>query len=187
MTTMFIGATVGTLRVEAGPVPYGAHVLWAVTCTTCGAHYGTTEAGLIRGDGCKQHKEAPSRPRFLLARVAIRRRAGGAVLRALKHGNLTRPAACERCGEQTTLNGHHPDYTRLTHVEWLCPTCHAQRHREVDGTDLDPYRHIDLDAEEAAEAARPVGSKGPVSSHCSLCGKPHHNRRTCPQREGRAA
>jgi hypothetical protein len=54
-----------------------------------------------------------------------------AFLRALRAGELVRPARCELCGAGGRIEGHHfKGYARrywLT-VEWLCVRCHRGAH-----------------------------------------------------------
>jgi len=48
--------------------------------------------------------------------------------RALKSGKLVKPEECEKCGRTIFLHGHHEDYNQPLKVEWLCKTCHRQKH-----------------------------------------------------------
>lgn len=50
---------------------------------------------------------------------------------ALKKGVITRADRCEQCGGKTRgrdLDGHHESYYEPIKVEWLCRTCHRDRH-----------------------------------------------------------
>jgi ribosomal protein S27AE len=58
-------------------------------------------------------------------RVLARRQ----VHNALRSGRIVRPTACSRCGLETRITAHHPDYTRPLDVVWLCYQCHADEHR----------------------------------------------------------
>lgn len=49
---------------------------------------------------------------------------------AIRNGNLTRPNFCEKCGKQTTPQGHHHDYSKPLEVQWLCQQCHSFEHRK---------------------------------------------------------
>ena len=53
------------------------------------------------------------------------------VARALKSGRLIRPATCEHCPATDGIQAHHDDHTKPLDVMWLCPVCHAARHREI--------------------------------------------------------
>lgn len=55
-------------------------------------------------------------------------RAKDAVNNAIKAGNLLKPKYCEDCGLEKLLHGHHPDYSKLLVVDWLCAHCHGRRH-----------------------------------------------------------
>lgn len=59
------------------------------------------------------------------------RKAHYAVKKALDKGLITRPNACERCGDPAwkwKLQAHHPDYTKPLAVIWLCTPCHVEIH-----------------------------------------------------------
>lgn len=49
---------------------------------------------------------------------------------AVRTGRLIKPKACERCGENERIQGHHEDYSQPLQVIWLCRPCHAKRHAE---------------------------------------------------------
>ena len=53
------------------------------------------------------------------------------VARAVRNGDLIRPATCERCPATDRIQAHHDDHTKPLDVMWLCPVCHAARHREI--------------------------------------------------------
>lgn len=50
---------------------------------------------------------------------------------AVKRGQLERKP-CENCGATKAL-AHHEDYFKPLEVIWLCPQCHADRHKELRG------------------------------------------------------
>ena len=54
-----------------------------------------------------------------------------AVSRAVKSGKLIRPDHCSKCLVQCFPQAHHDDYNKPLDVMWLCPICHAHRHREL--------------------------------------------------------
>jgi len=55
----------------------------------------------------------------------------GQARRAVERGEIRRPKACERCGQNhRRLLMHHERYTRPTDVTWLDDKCHARRHME---------------------------------------------------------
>lgn len=75
-----------------------------------------------------------------LRRIALypeKERARLAVLNAINKGVLVRPDRCERCKNipdpmsngTTSIQGHHPDYSKPLEVVWLCHTCHVEEHR----------------------------------------------------------
>jgi predicted DNA-binding protein YlxM (UPF0122 family) len=58
------------------------------------------------------------------------------VEKALKRGDLLRPALCEKCGSspifkdgRTGIHAHHPDYNKPLEVVWLCQRCHHEWHK----------------------------------------------------------
>jgi hypothetical protein len=60
-------------------------------------------------------------------RIRMVRRAMDAVQRALKRGDLSRPAICEACGAQhRQITAAHHDYSRPLDVRWLCRPCHGR-------------------------------------------------------------
>lgn len=61
-------------------------------------------------------------------------RAHNAVARAIAKGEICRSAECESCGSRYkgTLQAHHDDYSKPLDVTFLCPSCHAERHRQLD-------------------------------------------------------
>jgi len=57
-------------------------------------------------------------------RLRLSTQAHLAVWLALKDGKLVRPATCEKCGSQSTIQAAHTDYTQPLSVLWLCLSCH---------------------------------------------------------------
>jgi hypothetical protein len=53
-------------------------------------------------------------------------KAHNAVNNALRDGKITKPSACEICGNERPLHGHHYDYALPLDVIWICEECHAQ-------------------------------------------------------------
>lgn len=71
----------------------------------------------------KKNKRLNKRPHMMQAH--------NAVSRAVKSGKLIRPDHCERCKIDCSPQAHHDDHSKLLEVMWLCPVCHAVRHREL--------------------------------------------------------
>lgn len=46
-------------------------------------------------------------------------------------GHLTRPDACEGCGQPAHLERHHPDHHRPLAIQWLCRECHKVEDRRL--------------------------------------------------------
>ncbi len=69
----------------------------------------------------RERNTPPASPKKVLARSIL----NGAV----KSGKLKKPQYCAVCGVNRRINGHHVDYDKPLEVEWLCPLCHAERHR----------------------------------------------------------
>ena len=59
-----------------------------------------------------------------------KRQAHIALNNAVRDGKLVKPSTCDDCGFSGTLHGHHEDYTKPLEVIWVCPPCHAQRHKK---------------------------------------------------------
>jgi hypothetical protein len=58
-------------------------------------------------------------------------KAHSAVRYAVRMGKIIKPKNCSTCNEETSLHGHHNDYTKLLDVIWLCPSCHGQLHHKL--------------------------------------------------------
>lgn len=60
-----------------------------------------------------------------------------AVTKAIRDGDLIRPALCDLCGKPQqfgrVLEGHHDDYSKPLTVLWLRYPCHKQRHKQLKG------------------------------------------------------
>jgi hypothetical protein len=52
-----------------------------------------------------------------------------AVNNAVRNGRLTK-APCELCHAEKS-EAHHEDYSRPLDVNWLCTTCHNERHNQI--------------------------------------------------------
>lgn len=114
-------------------------------CSHCKALKPTSEfpANRSRRDGlgneCKVCKNERRRARSAEAKRAERlrwrennrekRRAQKAAQKARYRGTLKMAGACEDCGAEGPLHGHHEDYERRLDVVWLCVACHNVRHR----------------------------------------------------------
>lgn len=47
---------------------------------------------------------------------------------SIRNGIIKKPLTCSSCHRQTSLHGHHDDYTKPLQVTWLCKLCHGMRH-----------------------------------------------------------
>lgn len=56
-----------------------------------------------------------------------------AVRKAVYHGQLVKPKACEECNttRYIFLSAHHPDYNYPLDVVWLCTLCHKHEHMRL--------------------------------------------------------
>ena len=54
---------------------------------------------------------------------------------ATKKSNIVKPKHCEHCNIETSLHGHHPDYTKPLEVIWLCPACHSAEHKRLNAVE----------------------------------------------------
>jgi len=71
----------------------------------------------------KQRKRRAADPNYT--------KAHNAVARSIKSGKLKRPKKCQRCSAKENIQAHHDDYTKILKVKWLCPVCHAARHKQL--------------------------------------------------------
>jgi hypothetical protein len=58
-------------------------------------------------------------------------RARSVLDKAVKRGDVVRPAVCELCGAECKPEGHHEDYSQPLAVQWLCCRCHKGVHRAL--------------------------------------------------------
>ena len=58
-----------------------------------------------------------------------------AVEKAISLGRISRPTACEMCGGERALQGHHDSYDKedRLRVVWLCNGCHRWTHDKRSG------------------------------------------------------
>lgn len=69
--------------------------------------------------------------RVVTPELRIKLRARNRVKAALDRGILTRPIACGDCRRPGPVDAHHEDYGKPLDVEWLCRTCHRDRHADM--------------------------------------------------------
>jgi hypothetical protein len=86
----------------------------------------------------RQRGSDPKRKAQFLAKQRRRRARGdgimaahNAVARAIKKGTLIRPDHCAHCLITCYPQGHHDDHGKPLDVIWLCPICHAARHKQI--------------------------------------------------------
>lgn len=74
------------------------------------------------------NNETEKRKERFPLKISARNKVQSAVLL----GKITKPEACEICGETPDypLHGHHEDYSKPLEVIWLCSPCHRDLHRE---------------------------------------------------------
>ena len=53
-------------------------------------------------------------------------KAHNAVNNAVRDGRLDKATECEQCGSDSSIHGHHADYSKPLGVEWLCAVCHTK-------------------------------------------------------------
>lgn len=86
---------------------------------TARAHTGRQSPGRLRSVGSRRATPNPQ----------LASSAHYAVARAIETGSLIRPTACQKCLAPGFVVAHHEDYGQPLNVEWLCPSCHTERHR----------------------------------------------------------
>ena len=86
-----------------------------------------------RNENCKRHGRkkkslTPEQREKHREKIRARRIA----YRAMRRGELVRPAICPKCFSHEddcgTIQMHHKDYARPMEIEWLCPSCHGLLH-----------------------------------------------------------
>jgi len=65
-------------------------------------------------------------------RNKVKRAAHTILGNAVKDNRVSKPDNCDWCGATGKIHGHHENYDRPLEVSWLCPSCHGQRHREIN-------------------------------------------------------
>ena len=99
------------------------------TCGFCGGPFSHPDLRRKHcSDNCalaskRRHRNA--RQRAYQQRFPEREAAKQIHGRAIRAGEIRRPARCEECGERKYVEGHHEDYFRPLYVVWLCKACHA--------------------------------------------------------------
>lgn len=88
--------------------------------------------------------------------------AHNAVTRAVKSGTLVRPSVCSRCPATERIQGHHDDYSKPLEVMWLCPICHAARHKELGR--LRTVARLYGEHPVVPDQTSPTGKNSPVNS-----------------------
>lgn len=68
----------------------------------------------------------------------VKRRENDLLRNAVRRGELERPSWCQRCGEERSVEAHHPEYSKPIEVQWLCRLCHETVHGR--GLDNDPLK-----------------------------------------------
>jgi hypothetical protein len=53
------------------------------------------------------------------------------LLKSVASGEIIRPDHCSVCLVNCKPQAHHDDYSKPLDVIWLCPICHADRHRQL--------------------------------------------------------
>jgi len=66
----------------------------------------------------RHRAQDPDFPRKMKARNLLNR--------AVKRGEIERPATCSRCGNAGRIEAHHSDYDKPLDVTWLCTSCHRR-------------------------------------------------------------
>lgn len=102
------------------------------SCESCGASMAVKPADVARGHGrfCSRGCFHAYLRRLSVEENAQHVKARELLNTAVSTGRIQRPDACEGCGREASVNGHHHDYSKPYDVEWLCTTCHGTRHRK---------------------------------------------------------
>lgn len=98
---------------------------------------------LTRESAAKRRRENPESFRkrerkYQQSRLMTQKTAARNILNAaVRSGEVVRPEICEDCGKKKKITGHHEDYLKPLHVQWLCHLCHAALHRLQKTSDTD--------------------------------------------------
>ena len=60
----------------------------------------------------------------------IKQEARKKVSQALKKGKIKKPNKCTKCNINSKVQAHHINYKKPLFVEWLCSSCHANKHNK---------------------------------------------------------
>lgn len=74
-----------------------------------------------------------------------RHRAAYLLNRELYNGRMQRPIKCSKCGKESKIQGHHPDYSKPLYVVWLCIPCHLAEHGKAVRTYKEKIPNILVD------------------------------------------
>jgi len=112
-------------------------------CKECVKAYQKTRTGYERERGRKPDRKAKAavyagtpggkfallkgRKRYV-ARNPNKRAAHVILGNAVRDGLVIKPSVCSACGSGGRIHGHHHDYSKPLDVEWLCASCHRDRH-----------------------------------------------------------
>ena len=79
----------------------------------------------------RAHLAAKQRARYHADPMAdYKRECSSLVSKAVKAGVIDKLDACEHCGSEEKLYGHHDDYLKPLDVVWLCGPCHKIADKE---------------------------------------------------------
>jgi len=85
-------------------------------------------AGIRNNEGRREYMKQYQRARRSVD--PVKARAHFLVGEAVKSGRLI-PSPCAVCGDGNKPHAHHEDYSKPYEITWLCPMCHAARHKEL--------------------------------------------------------
>jgi len=105
-------------------------------CQTCGqtfsrraGAFAKPNAGRYCSHSCAAVAGGRARPHVVPESTKAERiRANGLINTRVSRGLMDKPIACESCGKEGPVDGHHDDYNRPDVVRWLCRSCHMSLH-----------------------------------------------------------
>ena len=83
-----------------------------------------------RGRDPKRKAQFIAKQRRMRAANPLMQRAQGRLRAAVIKGFIAKGQCCESCGK-IPVEAHHDDHSKPYEVTWLCPVCHAARHKEL--------------------------------------------------------
>lgn len=102
-------------------------------CPTCGSGFYVKRSRINAGAGtCCSRRCADAHRVASNVSADPQQRAHGLINMRVRRGLIVKPRACQECGREARLDGHHDDtdYSKPSEVRWLCRRCHMKHHAQ---------------------------------------------------------